>query len=290
MPKIRENKMIIKSKWEGSMETEAPDTLPRELMTIPLYRYKKLTTIHVRLKPEAAEIPGILGKVIQPISRRGVTIMGIYTSTIPEQYSYITIFIDSTKLKDEDLNSLICEMEIGGREFNAEIKLYTSPVEGVAIDPYSFPITAMGSRAIILMQHSLEGLIKGLTRIGAEIILNMVGREIGKTGFEAHERIAGRNLEKLLKLSEARFMMSGFGIMKVEEIDIEACEFTVKIEHCIECEILEGMKRPSGSQFIKGILEGWFTELTGVDMVAYEEQCISRGDPYCQFKIKPRPI
>jgi len=268
---------------------EKHDMLPRELMTIPLYRYRRITTIHVTLKPEAAEIPGILEKVIQPISRRRVTIMGIYTSTMPAEYAYITIFIDSTRMGSEDLNSLIDEIEMGVREFDAKVKMYTSPIEGVAIDPYSFPITAMGSRAIILMQHSLEGIIKGLSRIGAEIILNMVGREIGKTGFEAHERIAGRNLEKLLRLSEARFMMSGFGIMETTEIDIENMEFTVKIEHCIECEILEGLKKPSGSQLIKGILEGWFSGLTGIDMIAYEEKCISRGDTHCQFKIKPRP-
>jgi hypothetical protein len=171
------------------MGMEKHDMLPRELMTIPLYRYRRITTIHVTLKPEAAEIPGILEKVIQPISRRRVTIMGIYTSTMPAEYAYITIFIDSTRMGSEDLNSLIDEIEMGVREFDAKVKMYTSPIEGVAIDPYSFPITAMGSRAIILMQHSLEGIIKGLSRIGAEIILNMVGREIGKTGFEAHERI-----------------------------------------------------------------------------------------------------
>jgi predicted hydrocarbon binding protein len=37
------------------------------------------------------------------------------------------------------------------------------------------------------------------------------------------------------------------------------------------------------------MIEGWFSELIGMDVVAYEEKCISRGDPYCQFKIKPRP-
>ncbi|MCS7367527.1 MAG: hypothetical protein NDF52_06580, partial [archaeon YNP-WB-062] len=63
------------------MNIEAPDTLPRELMTIPLHRYRKFTTIHVRLKPEAAEVPGVLAKVIQPISRRGIAIVGLYTST-----------------------------------------------------------------------------------------------------------------------------------------------------------------------------------------------------------------
>jgi predicted hydrocarbon binding protein len=238
------------------METEVLNTLPRELMTIPLHRYRNFTTIHVRLKPEAAEVPGVLEKTIQPISRRGINIVGLYTSTIPEQYSYITIFIDSTKISKEELNNLVDEIKTNTKEFNTDVRVYTSPVDGVAIDPYSFPITAMGSRAIILMQHSLRGLISGLSRIGAEMILNIVGREIGKTGFETHERMVGRDLEKLMKLHEARFMMSGFGIMKVEHMDMEAYEFTVKIYYCIECEILEELKRPSGSYFIKGILEG----------------------------------
>jgi predicted hydrocarbon binding protein len=274
--------------WEEIMEIEAPDTLPRELMTIPLHRYRKFTTIHVRLKPEAADLPKVLTKTIQPISRRGIAIVGLYTSTMPEQYSYITMFIDSTKISEEELKSLIDEIRMNVGEFNADVRVYTSPVDGVAIDPYSFPITAMGSRAIIIMYHSLRGIISGLSRIGAEMILNIVGREIGKAGFEIHERMVGRDIEKLMKLHEARFMMSGFGIMKVEHMDMEAYEFTVKIMYSIECEILEELKRPSGSYFIKGILEGWFSELTGKDMVAYEEKCISRGDPYCQFKIKPR--
>lgn len=266
------------------------ETVPRELMTIPLYRFKRITTVHITLNPKAIEKPGVLSKILEQISSRNVNILGMFTSASPtEGYVCITIFIDSTNIEESKLNELVSKIGEALTELEGKVKMYTSPVEGVAIDPYSFPTTAMGSRAIILMYHSLRGLISGLSRIGAEIILNIIGNEIGKAAFKDHERIVGKNLEKLIKLFEARFMMSGFGITKVESIDMETCEFTVKIDHCIECEILEELKRPSGSYFIKGMIEGWFSELIGMDVVAYEEKCISRGDPYCQFKIKPRP-
>jgi len=263
--------------------------VPRELMTIPPHRFKRITTIYITLNPKAIEKPGVLSKILEQTTSRDINVLGMFTSANPiEEYACITLFIDSTKIEESKLNELVSKIREALKELEGEVKTYTSPVEGVAIDPYSFPIIAMGSRAIILMKHSLRGIIEGFIRIGAEILLNMIGREMGRASFKDHERIAGKNLEKLIKMIEARLMMSGFGIIKVENIDMEAYEFKVNIEYCIECEILEELKRPSGSQLVKGMLEGWFTELTGMDMVAYEERCISRGDPYCQFKLKPR--
>jgi len=56
--------------------------------------------------------------------------MGLYTSTMPKEYSYITMFINSTNINEEDLNSLVDEIKVGVREFNADVRVYTSPVEG----------------------------------------------------------------------------------------------------------------------------------------------------------------
>jgi len=50
----------------------------------------------------------------------------------------------------------------------------------------------------------------------------------------------------LKTLCEMRFMTTGFGIMKMESVDLEKKEFTAKVIYSMECEILKELKKSLG--------------------------------------------
>lgn len=260
------------------------ECLPRELMTIPLLRFRKIATLRVEFDEKSFFEYGILHQLIKIISDRKISILGMYSSYTPNLCGYTTFYLDITNTSTNVLNEIRNSIKSVNGVVNVEV--YISPVEGLAIDPYVIPV-AMGSRAIIIMKHSLRNLLKEIHKYRMELILNLIGREIGRAGFRDHERIIGVDVNLLLSVAENRFQLSGFGLWETVKMNLEENEFLIRIHHSIECEIGSEIEGYTGSNFIKGIIEGWFMELNGKDYVkVLETKCIAKGDQYCEFHIK----
>ena len=45
-------------------------------------------------------------------------------------------------------------------------------------------------------------------------------------------------------------------------------------------------KEPSSHMF-RGMLAGVIEEIANRQVISLEEKCIAKGDPYCQFVVKP---
>jgi len=258
---------------------------PKEVMIIPLERNRKIATIRVIINPEAYYKKDILHNLSEIIYNNGINILGVCSSHyLGHEHSYIVFYLDVTDLPQEVLNVISKEMK--SLEGIEDVKVYLSPLEGVAIDPGAIPF-AMGSRAVILMKHSLRILLTEFNKWGWWSVLNTIGREIGRAAWEDHVRMIGEDINKLLKIAESRFHLSGFGFWETVKADVDLGEFIIRVYGCIECEIGSEINGYTGSHLVRGMIEGWIEKLMGVNNVmGFEAKCIARGDPYCEFHFK----
>jgi len=170
-----------------------------------------------------------------------------------------------------------------------DIKLIKPLFNGLICDPYFFPLNVFNERAIIFLRRNYEGMIKEIRRqlgSAAETLLYLMGYNIGVNYYEKGGKIiAGRDLDKLIRLTIESIKQIGLGIIEIEEINSEKLEATVKIHQSSECELFKKSKKPE-SHFIRGIMAGWISQLFKSKVEVTEVKCIAKGDPYCQFKIK----
>ncbi len=59
----------------------------------------------------------------------------------------------------------------------------------------------------------------------------------------------------------------------------------IRLERLWECEIQKSIVDKPASNFVRGLLAGFFKKLLGKEVVVKETKCIALGDPYCQFEI-----
>ncbi|MEM3542077.1 MAG: hypothetical protein QXZ54_03005 [Candidatus Methanomethylicia archaeon] len=267
---------------EGEGETEI--FYPKEIMTLQLHKPCKIATIRVEIDPEAYYKVGILHDLSENFYVHGINILGVYSTQYPDQYGYITFFVDVTQVAEKVLDEV--SKSLRGIDGVVDVMVYVSPVEGVAVDPKTMPL-AMGSRAIILMKHSFKCIVEEFHKRRWWLLLNALGKEIGKAGFRDHERFVGRDIDKLFKMAEIRFSVSGFGFWETVKADVDSGEFIIRVHHSIECDIGLEIDGYTGSHFVRGVIEGWLMELMGKsDVTGFEAKCLARGDPYCEFHFK----
>ena len=147
-----------------------------------------------------------------------------------------------------------------------------------------------GERAIVLRRVFYEAMIKHLRRrlgTGLEAILYHIGFEAGKRVYDAHVQMVGKNTFRLIRSGEVLFTQMGFGRIKVTDMYLEEARMRVIVYDSFECELFRGEGRPM-SNLIRGMMAGWFSGFFNKEVTAIETKCIAKGDPYCQFKIKPK--
>ncbi len=236
----------------------------------------------------AKNIPGSFHSILETFAKNKLNIIYIATSEPSfEKYLQLLLYVDFTgsKVKPEDV---IKELRLNKNVFS--IERMDPVVEGILIDTFHFPVTISGVRAIILRKPIFEALIKGFReKFGSvgEAFLYYIGYEVGREALRSHyEMSISKNVEDLLKLNEALFKALGWGKLKVLKYSLEDCFAIVTIENSFECELGRGAKKPY-SQFIRGALAGWFSEVVKKKCTAEETRCLAKGDKYCEFHIKP---
>ncbi|RLF10226.1 MAG: hypothetical protein DRJ98_06565 [Thermoprotei archaeon] len=54
-----------------------------------------------------------------------------------------------------------------------------------------------------------------------------------------------------------------------------------------ECVPVKYQKEKPNSEFFRGILSGGLSVIFDKVLLAVETKCIAKGDPYCEFVVKP---
>ena len=239
----------------------------------------------------ARNIPGSFYSILETFAKYKLNIIYVSTSKPTfEKYANILLYVDFTSSKVEPKNIVD---ELKGNANVLTIESIEPVIESVIVDTVHFPLTIGGKRAIVLRKPVFEALIKGFRKkfgTVSEAFLYYIGYEIGREALKSHCQILlSRNLEELVRVSEALFKAVGWGKLKILEYSDNDCFAIAIVEDSFECELAGKTNKPY-SQLIRGALAGWFSEMVGKKCSAEETKCIAKGDPYCEFHIKPSVI
>ncbi len=236
----------------------------------------------------ARNIPGSFYSILETFAKNRLNIVYFSTSepTLKE-YGNFLLYVDFTdsKVKPETI------VEELSKNVNVRsIRIIRPVIEGVMVDTLHFPLIINEERAIIFRKPIFEALINGLReRFGSigEAFLYYIGYEIGRKAFKNHYQMSiSKTPGELVRINEVLFKAVGWGKLKILDYDSSKCFAIAVVEKSFECELAGRTNKPY-SQFIRGALAGWFSELTGKSCGAEETKCIAKGDPYCEILIKP---
>jgi predicted hydrocarbon binding protein len=167
------------------------------------------------------------------------------------------------------------------------------------VDDSHFPPLIMGERALIMSRWFYESFIQGgYTKFGNIFSswLYVIGSMIGKNAFRFHlqrcykqyDCSESEGISAMIKFATTLFKYLGFGILKIEKLDLDKNEAIVRVHHSFECELFKENRKVS-SHFVRGLLAGWFSELCGKELFAEEFECIAKDNEFCRFRIAGRP-
>ena len=232
-----------------------------------------------------SNVPGALGKVSSLIASYGLNIEYLETCFFSEGEYGLFIIVDFTK-SSIDPQELLNKLR-GIQEYVLNVSL--APTIRDIIYPPRFCVKDLGGmRAILLSVANMEGIIKGLReRLGdniSNIFLFQLGYSIGRRIYDIYAK--PRNIKDIndgMKLLSALSRGSGWG--EVIDYTIEDNKLVLRTERLWECEIQKRRVKKPASHYIRGIITGFFKEVTGVGLEVRERRCIAIGDPYCEFEI-----
>ncbi|MEM0345675.1 MAG: 4-vinyl reductase [Thermofilaceae archaeon] len=266
-----EKRRIVPTPYEVGRYAFVPGTVP--------------FVFYIRFQPEALTEVGILDKLINILVEKGIPILLLKVSAAKAGEALTALLIADLKGRERMIEDIVQRMK--RVPYVAEV-LHAPPIiDGVVIDPFSFPLRMIGERAVILRRPVYEGMIKeGWTRFGTPyaILLYTVGYGAGLLAYKEHSKIVSK--PNIQKLAEALFQAVGFGRLEIVKLDDERREAVFRVYDSFECELFQGAGEIRGN-FIRGLIAGWLAGYWGVtgefEVVAREMRCIAKGDPYCEY-------
>ena len=245
------------------------------------------------LEAKPLRISLVLSRLLRLLERYGVPVLQLKIAALwPEAMPYIVLTAD-LRGREELLDRLVDSL----RGIEHVVSVYYEPplADGLAVDVRSFPLRLAGERAVIFRRGIYEGLIaSGWERFGSGYgqLLYIAGFDAGRIVYEELSRLFNFFTDPSLqvRLIAALFQMLGFGRLYIVRLDDEKMEAVVRVYDSFECELFRGAGEIRGN-FIRGLIAGWLAARWGAEfehVTAREEECIARGDPYCQYRIEAK--
>jgi len=241
---------------------------------------------------EAKTGRGVFRRIMRLVEERKADLKLVhYQSESPKGDKNILVLLDYTEC---DVSPRELADEIRRSKDVVAVELIEPRIEGLVADTVSNPLTIGGVRAIITVFPAYRGLIRNVReRFGSGGVVFLyytgfeMGREIAKTARMISDKLEVKDPSKIFKnivcsLHDA----AGWGLMELIEFKTEPFYMHIRIYNSFECELGLGVGEPY-SHLIRGAIAGCIAELFGIKVAVTEIKCLAKGDPYCEFTVKP---
>jgi predicted hydrocarbon binding protein len=165
---------------------------------------------------------------------------------------------------------------------------------GLIVDTLHFPILLGTEKALIVRAVELSSLIDRINQLfgrqspSANVLLRQIGQAAGEAAYESSKITLGAEfIQKNVEVTIAQFSALGWGIFKLQALDLPAKTAEVHLMDSFECAPNKGSGAHPRSQFIRGAISGWLTKLFGVRTEVIETSCLAKGDTACKFHAEP---
>jgi predicted hydrocarbon binding protein len=233
-----------------------------------------------------ANAPGALESVATVLRKHHINVLSGFHTT--ERWSF---FADVT---DSDVPPISLVDEVKALGIVSSVR--SSDVSrGFMVDLLHFPLS-WEETPLVLMTGQVLGAIFGRVReifgvegaIGKVLVYEM-GKAAGHSMFKIiKETLGDSEIDVALSDLVNLYSAIGWGVYKLTQVDPAAATATLQVADNFECAFHSGEGRSPYSEFIRGHLAALFSDLFGRDVSAVETECVTHGDPYCAFKLKPR--
>jgi predicted hydrocarbon binding protein len=239
----------------------------------------RIATIIIEFSFEAKCAIGVLRDIAEIMAEWNIPIIKVFNSN-----TSMIIFIDSNGIRD------LARIEDAIRrvKYVKNVEIHPPDVGVVEVCPNATPKIS-DERVVIIRRSAFKSLINavwGNLKVAPQMMLYIIGREIGESYYEAHKKSMKLNPEDMLKIAEKLFTVVGYGIIKPVKRCLNPLEVEYIIYDCLECGINLEAGRRVKSSLIRGIIEGYYSKLLGREVECKEEECIAMGSDKCRMVLR----
>jgi uncharacterized protein len=130
----------------------------------------------------------------------------------------------------------------------------------------------------------MGGAIEDMVGEGARALVYQAGQRVGGVLGNAVLPQAGRDLKKYVQLVRELCIKLMIGQVVLEKADNDAGVLTLKVDECVSCAGIEGVKAPI-CNFETGLVGGVVRTFVGKDVKAIETRCNAVGDRTCGIDV-----
>lgn len=256
---------------------------PKDVMLFISLPGSKLAEIFIELK----NVPGALAEASDLLFRYGVNILtGMHIVGASEVGNWI-FFADFTNAIEPP--GVIIEKL---RKLDKVVDAKYIESENFIMESFLYPVISWDRRCVIMDAKQL-GLsltkMKELLGSGGATLLFYQGFEYGSQLMKWIKKIIEHKvtLKELLSILFKTYRTSGWGVAELVEENEDEKLYVIRVYECFEALSKTTLKiKDNSCDFNRGFWSGALSEILGVKMRAIEERCVSKGDQYCQFKVK----
>ena len=145
-----------------------------------------------------------------------------------------------------------------------------------------------GDRCLILTKARLLQIIqrlKDLFQSGANVIILEAFKAAGEQHIDEVPDESKTNIGEFLVTAVQRFTEAGLGKIEIVKVKPETFEFTFRIRNNFFAEMPNG--DATYCDCVAAFVSGMYKRLTRKAPDIKETKCLSKGDEYCEWRVKP---
>jgi predicted hydrocarbon binding protein len=227
--------------------------------------------------------PGTLHDLLTHLMKHGLDLLSIAATNRDERTGITSLFAVST---GEGFEAAALERTV--RECKSVIECSVEADDRGFLFGRPHVLTfGFGERAVLLRQDVFSGLLRRSREMfgsGGETLVFEQGQVSGALEVKNIEVRLGTEFlrshsRELIHMFKAR----GWWKAEVAPVRTAGVDVTLRLEGCLDC-TGQVSDKPL-SQFARGYIAGFDSELRGREVSCTETKCVAVGDPYCEFVI-----
>jgi predicted hydrocarbon binding protein len=257
---------------------------PKDILAFEFCAERKLAHFVIQLK----NVPGALEFSAAIATKHHVNILsGFHNAPSASSHAFWSFFADFTGA-DIGPSELAKEVEFLPSTVDVRFKV---PLNGLLIDSFHFPVRWGGQRAIVMRTESIASIftrIRGVFGDGAaaRVVMYEMGEAAGRAIMKDLLNQLGTDIIKdELRSIVGLYSSNGWGIFDLVSVDLDKMKAEIRCRDNFEC--IHYQKSPvPRSNFLRGHIAGWFSELLESRVEVIEEYCVAKGGSFCHFVIQ----
>lgn len=255
-----------------------PDN-PKRVMTFEYVPGKTLVLGSVEIR----DVVGALAKAAEQAGRLGIDLTTSVSYSIKEEKKAVWSFFGVVG-PGFDVEKAEGSLRASSAVLSCKLKLSQG---GLISDTFQFPVKSGNDRVMILAPEAMTAMFSRMKKLfgsGGDVLLYEQGHAVGKTGAEG--LIPTLSLQRMKDPDPdvlGIYAALGWGVMEMVERTPDLSRLVIVVKDNFET---VGVKAPAPNcQFVRGVLAGWYSAVSGRTLSCKETECIAAGDPACRFTL-----